>query len=176
MRQMAFIEGKSTGWSGPLDDFIQELQETPLRVKLIAELTMNSSLTTSVCPWDIPINCVSMEHYQSAIEEKTEAENFKERKGLGEIRQTDSEVLEKECPHSFLKQNQWNTNTSSKCVCHSSSLKGTSHFPETDHTHKQFITVSFKKEEFLSLFQKKDLVLTLWCHPHHTHENTVTMM
>lgn len=82
MRLIAFIGGKSTGWSGPLDDFIQELQETPLRVKLIAELNMNSSLTTTVCPRDIPINCVSMERYQSAIEERTEEENFKERKGL----------------------------------------------------------------------------------------------
>lgn len=73
----------------------------------------------------------------------------------GEDRQTDSEALEKECTHSFLKQKQWNTNTSSKCVWHSFSLRGTSHSPETDHTHKQFIAVSIKKEKFLSLFQKK---------------------
>lgn len=83
---MAFIGKKSTGWSGPLADFIQELQETPLRVKLIADLTMNSRLTTTVCPRDIPINCVSMEHYQSAIEQKTEGENGKERKELGGIK------------------------------------------------------------------------------------------
>lgn len=83
MSLMAFIGEKSTGWSGPLGDFIQELQETPLRVMLTADLTMNSSLTTAVCPRDIPINRVSMERYQSAIEGRTEGGNVQERKGLG---------------------------------------------------------------------------------------------
>lgn len=47
---MAFIGEKSTGWSGPRGDFIQELQESLLRVKLMADSTMNSRLTTAACP------------------------------------------------------------------------------------------------------------------------------
>lgn len=78
---MAFIGEKSTERSGPTDDFIQELQETPLRVKLIAELLVNSSLTTTVYPRDIPSNCEPMERYQSAIEE-TEGERDHQRKEL----------------------------------------------------------------------------------------------
>lgn len=93
MSLMAFIGEKSTGWSGPLGDFIQELQETPLRVMLTADLTMNSSLTTAVCPRDIPINRVSMERYQSAIEGRTEGGNVQERKGLGRGGDKDRETL-----------------------------------------------------------------------------------
>lgn len=47
---MAFIGEKSTGWSGPRGDFIQELQESLLRVKLMGDSTMNSRLTTAACP------------------------------------------------------------------------------------------------------------------------------
>lgn len=82
---MAFIGEKSTGWSGPQGDFIQELQESLLRLKLMADSTMNSRLTTAACPpRDIPISCVSAERYQSAIKKRTEGGKVKERKrGLG---------------------------------------------------------------------------------------------
>lgn len=148
---MAFIGEKSTGWSGPLGDFIQELQETPLRVMLTADLTMNSSLTTGVCPRDIPINRVSMERYQSAIEGRTEGGNVQERKGLGGVGGIKTERLwgSGERMHSFIFKVK---TVKYKCpiqVCGtpSASLWGASHSPETDHTHKQFITVFNKREE-----------------------------
>lgn len=102
MSLMACIGGKSTGWSGPLDDSVQDLQENPLRLNLIAQLTMNYSLTTTICPQDIPINCVSMERYQTGIEKKLEGKNVKGRKRPEEIK-TDTETVEKECGYSFLK-------------------------------------------------------------------------
>lgn len=75
-----FIGEKSTWRSGPLSDFKLQRQETPLRGEPRAEPTMNSSLTTAVCPCDIPVSRVSMERYQSTIEEETEG--VKERKRL----------------------------------------------------------------------------------------------
>lgn len=151
---MAFIGEKSTGWSGPRGDFIQELQESLLRVKLMADWTMNSRLTTAACPpRDIPISCVSAERYQSAIKKRTEGGKVKERKkGAGEGNK-DTETLRswrKNASIHLQRWKQWNTSAPSKCAtpppCPSG---GASHSQETDHTHKQFIIVCDVRRELI---------------------------
>ena len=73
---MGFAGEKSTGWSGPLVDSMQDLQETPLRVEVIAEMNMSSRLTTTVCPRHIPINWASIECYHSATGKTEEVRDF----------------------------------------------------------------------------------------------------
>lgn len=159
---MVFIGEKSTGWSGPRDDSIQELQETPLRLELIAKLTMNSSLTTTVCPWEISINCVSMEHYQSAIEERTEGEKVKGRKRLR--RDKDRLWGSGERMHSFIFKAKTVKYKYSIEVCNtlSSSLRALQILQaQTTHTNNSSQS-GIKRRNLFSLFSKKKMKPNLY--------------
>lgn len=59
-------------------DFIQKLQGAPLRVKLMADWTMNSCVTTATClPETFPSAACQRSHHQSAIKGRTEGGKVK---------------------------------------------------------------------------------------------------
>lgn len=68
MSLMALLGKSQHGGQDPCMTPHKTSQESPLRVERPTEL---ASLTTAVCPGDIPISCVSMERYQSAFEEQS---------------------------------------------------------------------------------------------------------
>lgn len=147
-RRRLLLGGKSTGWSGPRGDFIQKLQGSLLRVKLMADSTMNSFLTTATCPQRHSHQLrVSGAAINQPLRGGQREEKLKKGNRGWEWHREIVRVWGGEWLYSSSAPKQWDTSAPSKCSTPPSSSLwwggggGGLHSQRTDHTEKQFMTV-----------------------------------